>query len=369
MDTFVDSSWYFFRYLDPHNDERPFDRERADYWFPIDLYIGGIEHAVGHLIYCRFWTMAMHDLGLCSVEEPARRLLCQGMVNARSYRCENHDYLSADQVVREAAEGSSARCGTCGQPVVERVEKMSKSKFNVVDPDDLLDRFGVDAMRLFSLFAGPPTKSMEWTEQGIEGQARFLQRVERLYDRFAALVPGAPAIPAAVKDEALALRRKTHETIGRVTTDLGERLQPNTAIAAIMELVNQAYRFYDRSLEALAPDEQAAMAECLLVLARLLAPFAPHMAEEVWSRMGQPDLVARATWPALDTEVVKREEVTLGVQVNGKRRGEIRVPRGADERTAVEAARAEPSVARHLDGQDIRKVILVPDRLLNLVVG
>jgi leucyl-tRNA synthetase len=364
MDTFVDSSWYFFRYLDPRNEERPFEREAADYWFPIDFYVGGIEHAVGHLIYCRFWTMAMHDMGLCAVEEPVRHLLCQGMVNARSYRCENHDYLMASEV-EEGAEGEPPRCGRCGEPVVVRVEKMSKSKFNVVDPDELMGRYGADAMRLFSLFAGPPVKGMEWTDEGIEGQARFLQRVLRLYERFATL-EGAP-VPDS-RGEALALRRKTHETIGRVAADLEERLQPNTAIAAVMELVNQAYHFFEREPESLDEAERGALVECLTVLAPLLAPFAPHLAEEVWSRLGKEALLARSAWPEADAALLRREEVTLGVQVNGKRRGEIRVALESGKEEALAAAGAEASVARHLEGKEILKVILVPGKILNLVV-
>jgi leucyl-tRNA synthetase len=208
---------------------------------------------------------------------------------------------------------------------------------------------------------------MEWTDRGIEGQARFIQRVLRLYERFAPLTGSDPG--AAGKGPSLELRRKTHETIGRVGADLEERLQPNTAIASVMELVNEAYRFFERELGGLDEGERGALAECLDVLPRLLAPFAPHLAEEVWSRLGQTDLVARASWPEADPALVRREELTLGVQVNGKRRGEIRVSRGAGEEEALAAARAEPSVARHLEGKEIRKVILVPDRLLNLVVG
>jgi leucyl-tRNA synthetase len=365
MDTFVDSSWYFFRYVDPHNTEAPFVRAKADYWFPIDFYVGGIEHAVGHLIYCRFWTMMMRELGLSEVDEPVTRLLCQGMVNALSYRCPNHDYLAAEDVRR--SEDGTSQCVRCGSTLLERVAKMSKSKYNSVAPDELVERYGADAMRLFCLFAGPPVKGMEWSEEGIEGLHRFVHRVARLYERLAG--PAIDAGGVVEGEEAEALWRKTHETIARVTADLDERLQPNTAIAAVMELVNQAYRLYERRVEDLEAGERAALAECLDVLARLLGPFAPHLAEEVWSRLGREGLLARASWPEADPAALRRDEMTLGVQVNGKRRGEIRLPRGAGEDAAVAAARAEASVARHLEGREIRKVILVPGRLLNLVVG
>ncbi|RMG43284.1 MAG: leucine--tRNA ligase [Acidobacteria bacterium] len=371
MDTFVDSSWYFLRYLDPRNDRQPFDPAVAKAFMPVDLYIGGVEHAVGHLIYCRFWTMMLADLGLLEVQEPAVRLFTQGMVNAPSYRCEVHDYIAPAEVRRK---GGDPCCPHCGRAVEVRVEKMSKSKLNSVTPDELIERYGADAMRLFSLFGGPPVKDLEWSEQGIEGTFRFAQRVARAYERLAPLVEGLPPVPedpaaVAADPDADRLRRKTHRTIVRVTRDIEEELQLNTAVAALMELVNEIYRVTEgRRVERSSP-LAAALAEALHVLARLLAPFAPHLAEEMNARIGGRDLLARARWPEADPALLVEETVTLPVQVNGKLRGQVSVPRGAGEAEVVEAVKAAESLARHLEGRTIRRVVLVPDRLVNLVVS
>jgi len=368
MDTFVDSSWYFLRYLDPRNENAPFDREVADYWMPIDLYIGGVEHAVGHLIYFRFWTMFLHDLGLLGVEEPAERLFTQGMVLGRSYRCPVHDYQDPGKV-----DPADPRCPECGAPLEGRVEKMSKSKLNVVDPDELIERYGSDAMRLFSLFGGPPVKDLEWSEQGIEGTHRFVHRVARLFDRLAPVVgalPVPPDDPAAVAadPEAKGLRRLVHVTIERVTRDIDREFQLNTAIAAQMELVNELYRLTEGKEIDPATPLAMALAEALDVLVRLLAPFAPHLAEEMNARLGRRELVARRPWPEADPSLLVLDEITLPVQVNGKLRGQVTVPADADEAAILERVRAEPSVARHLEGKEIVRVVHVPKRLVNLVV-
>jgi leucyl-tRNA synthetase len=358
MDTFFDSSWYFYRYTDPRNALAPFDAARAAHWLPIDLYIGGIEHATLHLIYARFFSRVLRDMGLLSIDEPARNLLTQGMV------------------IRDGA-------------------KMSKSKGNVVDPDAMVQRFGADTTRLFVLFAAPPERDLEWSDQGVEGCSRFLNRLWRLVERALPLMsPPQASLPSEVSvrpsskaslssggvapkgstqaggsgdARALDLRRLVHRTIKRVTQDLGERLHLNTAIAAIMELSNGITDFVDAGAQG--PGEAEALREALEASALLLAPFAPHVAEEMWEKLGRRTLLAVETWPAADPDLLVEEEVTIVVQVNGRLRGRVVLPRGAAEEAALGAARADDSVRRHLDGHALRKVIYLPDKLLNLVVG
>jgi len=332
MDTFVDSCWYYFRYVDPHNPGAPFAWERARRWFPVDLYIGGIEHATMHLIYTRFWTKMMRDLGLVSIDEPVTELFTQGMV------------------IKDGA-------------------KMSKSKGNVVDPDHMVERFGADTTRLFSLFAAPPERDLEWSEAGVEGCARFLARVWRTFSRVREHLPerGAPMPETAMQGAARALRRKTHRTIARVTDDLGPRMHLNTAVAAIMELTNLAATIADGE-----PGERGAawaLREAFEALARILSPFAPHFAEELWEALGGEGLVLQSAWPAADPGVLAEDQVTLVVQVNGKLRSRVVLPRGASEEEAIAAARGDERVAVHLEGSELRRVVYVPDRLLNLVLA
>jgi leucyl-tRNA synthetase len=331
MDTFVDSSWYYHRYLDPANTSRPFDREQAEAWLPVNLYIGGVEHAILHLIYTRFWHKMMRDLGLVTVDEPVDELFTQGMV------------------IKDGA-------------------KMAKSKGNVVDPDRIVERFGADTTRLFALFAAPPERDLEWSEAGVEGCWRFLSRVWRTFEKVRERLPDKGDVPTsdAATGEAAALRRKTHLTIRKVTDDLGKRMHLNTAVAAIMGLINTAAPLADRA-DADAPTLHA-LRECFDALARLLAPFAPHFAEELWARLGGEGFVARARWPQADPALLVEEQVTVVVQVNGKLRGRLTLDRNADEAGAIEAARADPNVATHVEGKTLRRAIWVPGRLLNLVV-
>jgi leucyl-tRNA synthetase len=332
MDTFVDSSWYYFRYLDAQNTHAPFDRAAQAPWMPVDLYIGGIEHATMHLIYTRFWTKMMRDLGLVEVDEPVDRLFTQGMV------------------VKDGA-------------------KMSKSKGNVVEPDRLIDRYGADTTRLFCLFAAPPEKDLEWSESGVEGCHRFLKRVWRTFAKAEHLIPSRDGAGEAgpFPEEAQTLRRKTHDTIRRVTDDLSKRMRLNTAVAAIMELINTAAPLVER--DDLDAATLSALREAFEVLAKVLAPLAPHFAEELWHRLGHDTLVSVAPWPEADPRLLVHDEVTLVVQVNGKLRGRIRVPRGCTEQTALESARLEQNVAANMEGKTLRRIIHVPDRLLNLVVS
>ena len=332
MDTFVDSCWYYFRYCDPKNERAPFDRAKIEPWFPVDLYIGGIEHATMHLIYTRFWTMVLHDLGLAGLDEPVDALFTQGMV------------------IKDGA-------------------KMSKSKGNVVDPDHMVERFGADSTRLFSLFAAPPERDLEWSDAGIEGCSRFLGRLWRAFEtaRPTLPAPGSPAPAEAGRADALALRRKTHRTIRRVTDDLGPRMHLNTPVASVMELLNLATPLVQR--EGADPGEAWALREAFETIATILSPFAPHVAEELWEGLGREPFVATVRWPAADPALLVDDEVLLVVQINGKVRGKLTVPAGLGQDAAMEAARGDRNVATHLAGKQVLKTVFVPDRLLNLVVG
>ncbi len=331
MDTFVDSSWYFYRYLDPENASAPFEPERASAWFPIDLYIGGVEHAILHLIYCRFWTRVMRDLGLIHHDEPVIRQLSQGMV------------------IKDGA-------------------KMSKSKGNVVDPDAAVEEHGADAIRLYVLFEAPPEKEMDWTDARLQGPARFLKRLERVIPGEAAWLPDV-ALPAGDEDfadEDLALRRKTHQTIRKVTLDLGERIHPNTAIAAVMELWNAVLA---RLPGASSEPARRAVREAVEAVLALLNPMAPHLTEELWERLGNAVPLLDSPWPECDDDLAREETVLIVVQVNGKLRGRVEAAPGLGREELVELARQSRGVDRHLEGLTVRKVVTVPDRLVNFVAA
>jgi len=343
MDTFVDSAWYFYRYLDPANASGPFEPAVANAWFPIDLYVGGITHAILHLMYARFFSMVLRDLGLVSRSEPVARLLTQGMVTL----------------------GGSA---------------MSKSKGNIVDPDDLIAKYGADVTRLFTLFAAPPEKDLEWNELGVEGADRFARRVHRLVESHAAaLASSAPVfgrdgarLPAGEGGGELAgLRRKTHQTIARITEDVDRRLHLNTAVAALMELTNAIYLAAPPAEGAPAAKLPGGAAPCVReaieALVLLLSPFAPHLAEECWSMLGRTTLAAREAWPEADPALLAADAVTIVVQVNGKVRGRLTVAAGASEAEVLEAARKDEKVSAHLRG-DVARTVYVADKLLNVVV-
>jgi leucyl-tRNA synthetase len=333
MDTFVDSSWYFYRYTDPHNHRAPFDRENVRYWFPIEQYIGGIEHAILHLIYARFFCKVMHDLGMVSHREPVARLFSQGMV----------------------LKGGAA---------------MSKSHGNVVDAMEMAEKYGCDTARVYTLFAAPPEKDLEWSEQGIEGCSRFLSRVYRVVARYApSLASAHPGNPGAIGAAGISakekiLLRKAHQTLRRVTNDLETRWHFNTSVAAIMELVNELY-----AQEPL--DQQASptvVKNCLELLVLMLSPFAPHLAEEAWRMLGHQDLIARAPWPVFDPELAKEEQFEVVIQINGRVRGRIVVEGGLNEDELAERARAEPRVAQALTSRRVLKIVVVPNKLVNIVI-
>jgi leucyl-tRNA synthetase len=317
MDTFIDSSWYFYRYCDPKNDKAPFDSAKIAYWFEIDQYIGGVEHAILHLIYSRFFTKMMRDIGLVKNSEPARRLFTQGMV---------------------IAEGT----------------KMSKSKGNVVGADMLAEKYGADTARMFVLFAAPPEKEVDWRWEGAEGIYRFLGRVYRFVTR------NVPAEERSGESDRKVLR-KLHQTLKKITEDFETRWHFNTCIASIMELVNTLY-----AEEAnLSP---AGMKEVLEKLALMLAPFAPYVSQEIWDELGHEGPVFRQSWPAFDPELAKDDEAEVVVQVNGKLRSRVLVPFGTAKDALESRALADEKVKPFVDGKQVVKIITVPDKLVNIVV-
>ncbi|HXB53725.1 MAG TPA: leucine--tRNA ligase [Vicinamibacteria bacterium] len=326
MDTFVDSSWYFYRYLSPRKKDGPFDPAAVRYWFPIDLYVGGIEHAILHLVYSRFWTKFMRDLGLVPFDEPVTRLFPQGMVHKDG-------------------------------------DVMSKSKGNTVAPDDMIDRYGADTLRLYILFVAPPDLPLEWSDENIAGAHRFINKVWRLIDRYAEALAAAPALPQELPAAGRDLRRKVHQTVAKVTRDIEGRLQMNTAVAAMMELYNTIVELEPR----VSAEEggRAVLREALETLVLLLNPFTPHLCEELAERLGRKGGLVRAAWPVADPAAAREEELELAVQVNGKVRGHVTVPREAREEDVRRWALTE--VAEHVKGKEIVKVVVVPGRLVSVV--
>ena len=370
FDTFMESSWYMHRYTSP-GAEAMVD-ERVNYWFPIDQYIGGIEHAILHLMYFRFFHKVMRDEGLVQCDEPVTRLLCQGMVVAETYSRavddgSTHWINPADVEVERDDKGKviGARLIADGEPVdIGAVEKMSKSKNNGVDPKHLVDRFGADTVRLFSMFASPPDQSLEWSESGVEGAFRFLRRLWFMCTGHIAAGPVAALNTAELSAEQKTIRRYLHDTIAKVSDDVGRRQTFNTAIAAVMELTNHLGRFEDRSEQG-----RAVLDEAWKAVVRLMAPITPHICETLWEMLGETDCVVNTAWPEVDESARVRDQITLVVQVNGKLRGRIELSPDSDEEQAVAAAAAEANVQRHLEGKQVRKVIYIPNRLLNIVVS
>ena len=370
MDTFVDSSWYFFRYTSPGNDAAMVDR-RADYWMAVDQYIGGIEHAILHLLYSRFWTRVMRDLGLTTLKEPFINLLTQGMVlNEIYYRKPAAGRIvyfnPADVEVQTDERGVriGARLRTDGQPVeYGGIGTMSKSKMNGVDPDALVAKYGADTARLFTMFASPPEQTLEWSDEGVEGAFRFLRR---LWKAVHAHVSGgaAPALdPTTLDTGQRDIRRQVHETVAKVTVDIGRRRHFNTAIAAVMELTNSLGRFEDRS-----PQGRAVLQEALEVAVLVLSPVVPHVCHALWKALGHAAAVIDEQWPRVDEGALVRETIEVVVQVNGKLRGRVAVAAEADEAAVREAALADSNVQRFIEGRPVRKFIYVRGKLANVVV-
>jgi leucyl-tRNA synthetase len=327
FDTFMESSWYFARYCDPDNDRAMLDPDKANYWLPVDQYIGGIEHAILHLLYARFFHKLLRDTGLVNSDEPFRRLLCQGMV------------------LKDGA-------------------KMSKSKGNTVDPQEMIEHYGADTVRLFMMFAAPADQALEWSDSGVEGAHRFIKRLWRFVHDHTERGPAPELNPETVEGPARDLRRKTHETIRKVSDDLSRRYAFNTAIAAVMELANDIGRF-----DAHDDTDRAVLHEALEASVLLLAPIIPHAAHALWHALGHDQAVVDADWPAYDEAALARDSIELVVQVNGKVRSQIEVPPDAGEDQIKALAHEQPNVQKFVEGKTIRKEIVVPGKLVNIVAN
>ena len=364
MDTFVESSWYFDRFCSARHNEKPgLDRKALDYWMPVDQYIGGIEHAILHLLYSRFYTKVLRDFGVIGVDEPFVNLLTQGMVCKETMRCPQHGYLFPE----EAADG---RCKQCGMEItIGKTEKMSKSLKNVVDPDYLVNRYGADTARMFCLFASPPEKDLEWSDQGVEGSFRFLSRTWRIIVDYLEDIKGVEPFRGqqeGLEEDLKTLRRKTHQTIRKVTGDIEDRFHFNTAISAIMELVNVLYQIRrpeKNNLKALS-----VVREAMETVILLLAPLVPHITQELWGMLGSSRNLAEADWPAYDPNVASEEQITIVIQINGKVRSRIVVAADEEIEQIKALARADEKISGLIAGRDVLKEIYVPKKLLNIVV-
>jgi leucyl-tRNA synthetase len=363
MDTFVESSWYFERFCSPHCDMKPgLDRKAVDYWMPVDQYIGGIEHAIMHLLYARFYTKLLRDFGVVRVDEPFANLLTQGMVIKESMRCSEHGYLFPDEV-------RDGKCVLCGKDaIIGKTEKMSKSLKNIVEPNELIERYGADTVRMFCLFASPPEKDLEWSDLGVDGSFRFLNRVWRIIMDYLDDIRDVEPYREneAFDGELRGLRRKTHQTIRKVTGDIEDRFHFNTAISAVMELVNVLYQMNHPARE----DRKAlsVVREAIETVAVMLSPIVPHMMEELWEALGHRMSLADVPWPTFDAAIASEDEITIVVQINGKVRSRITVPADESEQSIKSMALADEKIARQIGGLRIVKEVYVPKKLVNIVV-
>ncbi len=329
MDTFVESSWYYARYCSPRNETSPFDKKEAAYWLPVDQYIGGVEHAILHLLYARFFTRVLRDLGYLDIDEPFKNLLTQGMVTL---------------------DGA----------------KMSKSKGNVVDPDEMIKRYGADTVRMFILFAAPPDRDLEWVSSGVDGCYRFIARFFRFFHQHLAVIKDAAAIPKELERQNLALHRITHQTIVKVEAEMERGFHFNTAISKVMELANALYAACGEDTPPPAPE---VIREAVRTIILLLSPMIPHIAEELWQEMGETDSISRAGWPKIDADATKEDEITVVLQVNGKLRGKVKVRPDTDNDELEAMARADAGIQKFTAGKTIRRVIVVKNRLVNVVAN
>ncbi|NQE62325.1 leucine--tRNA ligase [Caulobacter sp. RHG1] len=362
LDTFIDSSWYFARFADTQADE-PVGKDAADHWMPVDQYIGGVEHAILHLLYARFITRALKDEGLLSVEEPFAGLFTQGMVTHEAYKSEAGEWVEpADVVITAEGNTRTAKHAKTGAPIViGDIEKMSKSKKNVVAPEDIFEAYGVDSARLFVMSDSPPERDVQWTNSGVEGSWRFTHRLWNEFD-------GQPAGDFAHDDSdeaAVALRKSAHKLIGYVTDSI-EGFRFNSGVARLYEFLNALKA---APAEGASEAVLAARAEALNILARLVSPFTPHLAEEAWAKVGGEGMVVDAPWPKADPALAADDERVLPIQINGKRRGEVKVKAGAPDDEVQKIALADPNVMAHLEGLTVRKVIVVKDRIINIVAN
>jgi leucyl-tRNA synthetase len=374
MDTFVDSTWYYYRYLDPKNTEQPFDVDAAKYWMPVDFYIGGIDHAVMHLLYTRFWTKMMRDIGLVDFPEPVTKLLTQGMVVGESfYSKEGESYVTADEIKIDRDDNGKvikASLKDSGGPVRIAIEKMGKSKLNGVEPDEMIEAYGADAVRLFIMFAAPVENELVWQESGIEGSVRFIHRVWRyVYKWREEFSKTAPEFSDEASDDAKKLRQKTHQTIKKITANF-ESGQFNTPVAALMELSNGLYEFKVEPADASGAD-LFAVTEAVKSLVLLLTPYAPHTAEELWEHVTGEDkgiLSSDEEFPVADETIAMADELEIAVQVNGKLRARVYAAADASNEELEKMALADEKVTEYTSGKAIVKVIVAPKRLVNIVI-
>ncbi|MEL7141101.1 MAG: leucine--tRNA ligase [Cyanobacteria bacterium J06631_12] len=361
MDTFLDSSWYFLRYADANNEDIAFSKERVNDWLPVDQYVGGIEHAILHLLYSRFFTKVLRDRGLLNFDEPFQRLLTQGMVQAITYKAADGSFIIPEKI----ADLDNPTHPDTGEPLKVSYEKMSKSKFNGVPPSQVLAKYGADTARMFILFKAPPEKDLEWDDADVEGQFRFLNRVWRAVTEFASsdsvsVTQSISAIDhSSLSKPDKALRRATHTAIKEISEDIEGDYQFNTAVSELMKLSNAINDAEDKSTPVFA--------ESLCTLVKLIAPFAPHIADELWSTLAMTGSVHQQSWPAVDEAALIADEITLVIQVMGKTRGTLQVPAGADKAALETYARESEIAQKYLDGKEIKKVIVVPGKLVNFV--
>ena len=366
FDTFVDSSWYFARFCSPKA-ETPTDRSAVDYWLPVDQYIGGVEHAILHLLYSRFFTRAMRISGHAGLDEPFAGLFTQGMVNHETYQNAAGEWIDTDQV-RIEGEGAGRRgihVETGEAITIGPVEKMSKSKRNTVDPEDIFAHYGADTLRWYMLSDSPPERDVQWTDAGVEGAWRFVQRLWRLMeDAVAQAAPAGTAMPAQFSEDALALRRASHKALSAVANDI-EALRFNRAVAHIYEFANTLTATLSAGKDG---DDMAwAIREAAEFMVRLIGPMMPHLGEECWVKLGHDTLLASESWLEADVSLIQEDTVTIAVQVNGKRRDELTIPRDAAKEDVEAAALALENVARAIGEREIKKVIVVPQKIVNVV--
>jgi leucyl-tRNA synthetase len=360
FDTFFESSWYFARFTSP-GAEQGVDRAKARHWLPVDQYIGGIEHAVLHLLYSRFFTRALKQCGYLDIEEPFAGLLTQGMVCHETYKNEQGQWLFPEQVEKRA-DGRLIETATGRPALLGRSEKMSKSKKNVVDPAFIIDGYGADTARLFMLSDSPPERDLDWTEAGIDGAYRYVNRLWRLIEAsLPALSPAGALRPTRMDGAALELRRATHKTVHLVGVDL-DRFHFNKAVARIRELSNAIGEF-----DATVAGGGWALREALEALCRLLGPMMPHLAEELWAKLGYSTFLAEAAWPVADPSLVADDQVTVAVQLNGKLKGTVMLPKDSSQEASTIAALKMPIMQQSLGGKEPKKVIVVPNRIVNVV--
>lgn len=372
FDTFMESSWYYARYCSPDYDKAMLDPEKANYWLPVDQYIGGIEHAILHLLYARFFHKLLRDVGLVQCDEPFKRLLCQGMVLAETFYRETanggQQWFSPQDVAVERDEKgriTQAILKSDGLPVLSAgMSKMSKSKNNGIDPQKVIDQYGADTVRLFMMFTAPPEQTLEWSDSAVEGAHRFLKRIYALVTEVQAAGEPGELDLTALNDEQKTLRRELHKTIAKVTDDIGRRYTFNTAIAAVMELTNKLQK-----ASLATPLDRAVMHEACTALLQLLNPITPHIAQYLWAALGYTQGIEQAAWPVVDSAALVEDEKLVVVQINGKVRAKVTVAADADQEQVLAIAKLDENVQRYLEGVSIRKVIFVPGKLLNLVVG